>query len=404
MISPSILRKEAEKNRGKITKFMQDLVKTKSYSCEEEKVIRRIADEMDEVGFDKIKIDKMGNLIGQIGKGKTKIMIDGHIDTVHVTPSQPWKVDPFGGVLKGGKIYGRGAADQKCGTAGMVYGGKLIKKLGLEDDYTLYITCTCQEEDCDGLPILHIVQKEGIKPDYVVITDSTDMKLHRGHRGRMEIKVTTKGKSCHGSMPQMGINAIYKMAPIIKEIEALNEKLKVDKFLGKGTVVVSKVECQTPSLCAVPDECTIYLDRRLTIGETKELAIQQIKSLPHGKDAKVEILQYEATCWTGLKVGQEKYFPTWLTPEDSPLVKVGYEAGKIALGKPPIVTRWTFSTNGVASAGRLGIPTIGFGPGREDIAHTVKEYVPVNDLLKASIFYAVFPKMMAESDKVRKGK
>lgn len=401
MVAGSVLRKEAEKNRGKITKFMQDLVRTKSYSCEEEKVIRRIADEMDEVGFDKVRIDKMGNLIGQIGKGKTKIMIDGHIDTVHVTPSQPWKVDPFGGVLKGGKIYGRGAADQKCGTAGMVYGGKLIKKLGLEDDYTLYVTCTCQEEDCDGLPILHLVQKEGIKPDYVVITDSTDMKLHRGHRGRMEIKVTTKGKSCHGSMPQMGINAIYKMAPIIKEIEALNEKLKVDKFLGKGTVVVSKVECQTPSLCAVPDECTIYLDRRLTIGETKELAIQQIKDLPHGKDAKVELLQYEATCWTGLKVGQEKYFPTWLEPENSPLVKAGYEAGKLALGRPPVVTRWTFSTNGVASAGRLGIPTIGFGPGREDIAHTVREYVPVNDLLKASIFYAVFPQMMAQSDRAR---
>jgi putative selenium metabolism hydrolase len=398
MIDNQKLQKASQKNRTAITRFMRDIVRIPSYSCQEREVVHRIAEEMNLVGFDKVFLDKMGNCIGKIGKGKTVILVDGHIDTVQVTPSQKWAVNPFGGVIKNNRIYGRGAADQKGATPAMVYAGKLIKELDLEDDFTFYVSCTCQEEDCDGLPILHIVQKEKIKPDYVVITDSTDMKLHRGHRGRMEIKITMKGKSCHGSMPQLGINAVYKMAPLIQEIEELNKTLHFDPFLGKGTVVVSKIECQTPSLNAVPDECVIYLDRRLTQGETKELALNQIRKLPHAKSAKVELLQYEATAWTGLKVGQEKYFPTWVTPENHPLVIAGLEAGKYALGKKPPLTRWTFSTNGVASAGRLKIPTIGFGPGKEELAHTVKEYVEIEDMVKASIFYATLPKILVQKN------
>lgn len=396
MMNVSTLKKASQKNRSAMTRFMRDLVRIPSYSCQEKEVVHRIAEEMHKTGFDKIFLDKMGNCIGKIGRGKTVILIDGHIDTVQVTPSQNWTINPFGGVMKNNRIYGRGAADQKGATPAMVYAGKLIKELGLEDDYTLYIACTCQEEDCDGLPILHIVEKEHIQPDFVVITDSTDMKLHRGHRGRMEIKVTMKGKSCHGSMPQLGVNAVYKMAPLIEEIETLNQSLHTDPFLGKGTVVVSKIECQTPSLNAVPDECVIYLDRRLTLGETKELALRQIRQMPHAKGAKIELLQYSATSWTGLKVAQEKYFPTWVTAEDHWLVKAGLEAGKYALGRKPILTRWTFSTNGVASAGRLKIPTIGFGPGKEELAHTVKEYVEIEDMVKASVFYATLPKIIVQ--------
>ncbi|HAF96198.1 MAG: selenium metabolism hydrolase [Elusimicrobia bacterium GWC2_51_8] len=379
-----------------ITAFARDIIRIPSFSTKEGKLVVRIKKEMLKVGFDRVKVDRMGNIIGFIGSGKKKIMMDAHIDTVGIGDRSAWKIDPFGGVLKNGVIYGRGATDQKLSMASMVYAGKAIKELGLEGDYTLMVVGSMMEEDCDGLPLLHLIKKEKLKPDFVVITEPTNLAVYRGHRGRMEMKVVTKGRSCHASAPERGDNAVVKMADITKEITALNKKLKHDKFIGKGTVAVTCIECKTPSYNAVPDECTIYLDRRLTIGETLKSSVAEIKRLPSVKKAgaKVEVLYYDATAWTGLKVGQEKYFPTWVLPESHKLVQAGVKAGTVALGKRPVVDKWVFSTNGVASAGRLGIPTIGFGPSNEIYAHTVNENMPVDHLLKAAVFYAVIPQYL----------
>ena len=379
-----------------MTAFARDIIRIPSFSMKEGPLVERIKKEMIKVGFDRIKIDAMGNIIGFIGNGKKKIMIDAHIDTVGIGDKSAWKIDPFAGVLKNDTIYGRGATDQKLSMVSMVYAGKLIKELKLQGDYTFMAVGSVMEEDCDGLPLLHIINKEKIKPDFVVLTEPTCLRVYRGHRGRMEIKVVTKGRSCHASAPERGDNAVVKMSDIVKEITALNKKLKYDKFIGKGTVAVTCIECKTPSYNAVPDECTVYLDRRLTIGETLKSSVAEIQRLPAVKKAKakVEVLYYDAVAWTGLKVGQEKYFPTWVLPESHKLVQAGVKAGTIALGKKPIVDKWVFSTNGVASAGRLKIPTIGFGPSDEVYAHTVNERMAVSDLLKAAVFYAAIPQYL----------
>ncbi len=384
------LNTAVSKYRKDMITFARDLIRIPSFSMQEGSLVTRIKKEMIKVGFDKIKIDAMGNIIGFIGHGKKKIMIDAHIDTVGIGDKTAWKIDPFGGVFKNDTIYGRGATDQKLSMVSMVYGGRLIKELGLEGDYTYMVVGSVMEEDCDGLPLLHIINKEKIKPDFVVLTEPTNLAVYRGHRGRMEMKVVTKGRSCHASAPERGDNAVVKMAAIIEQITALNPRLKKDKFLGKGTVVVTSVDCKTPSLNAVPDECTIYLDRRLTLGETLKSSVDEIKRLPAVKKAgaKVEVLYYDAMAWTGLKVGQEKYFPTWVLPENHKLVQAGVQAGIIALGKKPVVDKWVFSTNGVATAGRLKIPTIGFGPSDEIYAHTVNENMPVDHLVKSAVFYA----------------
>jgi len=384
------LNTAVSKHRKDMITFARDLIRIPSFSMQEGSLVARIKKEMIKVGFDKIKIDAMGNIIGFIGHGKKKIMIDAHIDTVGIGDKTAWKIDPFGGVFKNDTIYGRGATDQKLSMVSMVYGGKLIKELGLEGDYTYMAVGSVMEEDCDGLPLLHIINKEKIKPDFVVLTEPTNLAVYRGHRGRMEMKVVTKGRSCHASAPERGDNAVVKMSAIIEQITALNPKLRKDKFLGKGTVVVTSVDCKTPSLNAVPDECTIYLDRRLTLGETLKSSVEEIKRLPAVKraGAKVEVLYYDAMAWTGLKVGQEKYFPTWVLPENHKLVQAGVKAGIVALGKKPVVDKWVFSTNGVATAGRLKIPTIGFGPSDEIYAHTVNENMPVDHLVKSAVFYA----------------
>lgn len=390
--------KLAKKYEKDMIKFAVKMIQTPSFSTKEGSLVELIKNEMIKVGFDKVKIDSMGNILGFIGKGKIKIMIDAHIDTVGVGDPKAWKIDPFKGIVKNGKIYGRGATDQKLSMVSMVYAGKIIKELGLAEKYTYIAVGSVQEEDCDGLPLLHIINKEKIKPDFVILTEPTNLNLYRGHRGRMELKVITKGKSCHASAPERGDNALTKMSEIIHDIDRLNRKLKKDNFLGKGTVAVTYIECKTPSLNAVPDEATIYLDRRLTKGEDKKLAVSQIKNLPSVRKhkAKVEILNYEAISWTGLKVFQEKYFPTWVLEENHPLVKAGIKAGEIALGKKPHIGKWVFSTNGVATAGRLKIPTIGFGPSDEIYAHSVNEQMPVEHLVKATVFYSVIGNFITE--------
>ncbi|GAB4034129.1 MAG: YgeY family selenium metabolism-linked hydrolase [Elusimicrobiota bacterium] len=389
-INANLLNKKIKSYEKDMVAFARDMIRIPSFSCQEGKLVERIKKEMVKVGFDSVKIDAMGNIIGFIGNGKTKIMLDAHIDTVGVGDPKAWKIDPFAGLLKNNAIYGRGATDQKLSMVSMVYAGKAIKELGLGGDYTYMAVGSVQEEDCDGLPLLHIINKEKIKPDFVVLTEPTNLAVYRGHRGRMEIKVVVKGRSCHASAPERGDNAITKMSYIVQEIEKLNKKLKNDKFLGKGTVAVTFTEAKTPSLNAVPDECTIYLDRRLTVGETLKSSVKEIESLPSVKKykAKVEVLKYNAVSWTGLKVSQEKYFPTWVLEKSHKLVQAGIKAGRVALGKEPVVDKWVFSTNGVASAGRLGIPTIGYGPSNEVYAHSVNEFMPVDHLLKAASFYA----------------
>jgi len=396
MLDAKVLNEAVSKYEKDMIKFARDLVSIPGFSTTEEKVAKRIAEEMKKVGFDKVRFDDMGNVIGVLGTGKTKIMYDAHIDTVGVGDPKEWKWDPFKGKFEKGVIYGRGATDQKLSMVSMVYAAKLIKELRLTGDFTYIAVGSCMEEDCDGLPLLHIIGKEKIKPDYVVLTEPTNLQVYRGHRGRMEMKVVTKGRSCHASAPERGDNAVAKMSPIIDQITALNKKLKNDKFLGKGTVAVTCIECKTPSLNAVPDECTIYLDRRMTVGETVKTSVAEIKALPAVKKAKaaVEVLQYEATAWTGLKVGQEKFFPTWVLPEKHQLVAAGLKAAALVHQKKQTASKWVFSTNGVASAGRLNIPTIGFGPSNEIYAHSVNENMPVEHLLKAAIFYAALPQYL----------
>lgn len=348
---------------------------------------------MEKVGFDKVEIDPMGNVLGYIGHGKHVIAMDAHIDTVGIGDRNLWNYDPYEGYEDDEIIIGRGVTDQEGGMVSMVYAGKIIKDLGLEDDYTLIVTGTVQEEDCDGLCWQYIVNEDKIKPEFVVITEPTSLNIYRGHRGRMEIKVTTHGISCHGSAPERGDNAIFKMAPILNELKALNENLKDDEFLGKGTLTVSEIFFSSPSRCAVADGCTISVDRRLTDGETWEYAIQQIKNLPSVKAAKaeVEMYSYERPSYTDLVYPTECFFPTWVLKEDHPICETAVKCYKDLFKSEPKVDKWTFSTNAVSIMGRYGIPCIGFGPGHEDQAHAPNERTWKEELVKAAAMYALIP-------------
>lgn len=389
-LDTSRLTKEAARLEDGAVRFLRDIVSLPSESTHEEKVARRILQEMERLGFDEAAIDPMGNVLGRVGSGPRKVLFDAHMDTVGVGDPKSWTYDPYQGKVEGKSVFGRGASDNKGAAACQVYAGKLIKDLGLAGDASVYVCGTVQEEDCDGLALRYVIEHD-VRPEAVVLGECTDLAVYRGHRGRVEIKVSTAGVSCHASAPERGKNAIYRMVPIIQGIEGLHGKLANDPFLGPGSIAVTKIECQTGSLNCVPDRCDIYIDRRLTAGETRESAVEEIRGVRGGGDAEISILRYQTKSWKGLVFETEKYFPTWVLAETHPLFRAGVSAGKTALGREPAAGKWTFSTNGIASMGQLGIPTIGFGPSREEYAHTTIDQCPIDHILKSIAFYAAFP-------------
>ncbi len=389
---------QAKNYETQMVSFLRELVAIPSTSSNEGKVIARIKQEMENTGaFDRIWIDPMGNLLGEVGTGPRLIAVDAHVDTVDVGNPDEWQHDPFEGKVEDGFVYGRGAGDQEGAVPAMVYAGKIIKDLGLQsDEWRLLVTFTVQEEDCDGLCWQYIVNEGKIRPECVVVTDSTNAKILRGHRGRMEIGVTVHGRSAHGSMPHKGDNAVYKIAKIISEIEKLNDNLTDNEFLGKGTITVSYVDCKTPSLCAVPNQAYIHLDRRVTEGETKESALAEVRQAVARagvEDAEVKLNHYAKPSWTGLVYETENYFPTWIFPESDPHVQAASDTYKKLFNEEPTISRWTFSTNAVSIAGMFGIPCVGFGPAEEEVAHTVNDRVPIEHLVKCAAFYATYPEI-----------
>jgi len=392
---------DARELEADLTAFMQDIIRIPSLSSQEGNVIERIREEMEKLDFDEVTVDPMGNLIGRIGSGPRVIALDGHVDTVDVGDRSLWDREPFSGDVEDGILYGRGTSDMKGGVASSVYAGGLIKKRGIPDDVTLYVTATVQEEDCDGLCWQYIANEDGIRPELVVITEPTSLRIYRGHRGRMEMEVQTSGLSCHGSAPERGVNAVYKMAGIIADIESLNERLEPRDPLGKGTVTISEIRSTSPSLCAVADGCTIHLDRRLTIGETEATAVAEIEALPsvRAADATVTVLDYAVPSYTGLTYPTRKYYPTWQLSTEAAGTKAALAAHQNAFGEGAVVGFWVFSTNAVATAGMLGIPTIGFGPGHEKFAHAPNEQVEIEHLVRCSAFYTALVDEFAKGPK-----
>ena len=426
------VKRAAEAYLPQMTRFLRDLIAIPSESCEEEGVIRRTIREMEALGFDKAWIDPEGNALGYMGDGEKIIAFDGHIDTVGIGNRDNWTNDPYEGYETDDIIYGRGGSDQEGGVVSAVYGAKIMKDLGLiPAGYKILVTATVQEEDCDGLCWQYIHNEDGITPEFVVSTEPTDGGIYRGHRGRMEIRVDVAGVSCHGSAPERGDNAIYKMAEIVSEVKQLNENgcAETDaikglvkmlepefnpehyedaRFLGRGTCAVSQIFYTSPSRCAVADSCSISIDRRMTAGETWDSCLKEIEDLPACKKygAKVSMYMYDRPAWTGLKYETECYFPTWINKESAPHVQALADAHKalygdkrvghpdaMALRHRPLIDKWTFSTNGVSIQGRYGIPCVGFGPGAESQAHAPNEITWKEDLVRCAAVYALAPSL-----------
>lgn len=391
------LQNRVAEHRESIIRFMREVCAIPSMDSQIGPVGERIAEEMRRLGYDEVRFDKMGNILGRIGTGPKTIVYDSHIDTVGIGDRSAWQWDPFEGKVEDGVLYARGAGDEKGSTPGMVYGLALAREFGWLEGWTAYYFGN-MEEWCDGLaPNAFVEVDPGIRPDYVVIGEPTRMQVYRGHKGRVEMRVVAKGRSAHAASNQVGDNAIYKILPVIAQIRDLEPQLGNHEFLGHGKITVSDMRVQTPSINAVPDEATIYIDRRLTFGEDKDAAIAQIVALiptEHRDSITVEELYYDEPSYTGFVFPVDKYFPAWAYEESHPLVQAGLRTRE-RIGLPVAPSgKWNFSTNGVYWAGKAQIPAIGFGPGDEETAHTVNDSVPLDDMVKATEFYALLPALL----------
>ncbi len=386
------IRDAAREQAGPVARFLSDLVRIRSLSGEEGAVIARIAREMRDAGLDDVRVDAFGNVSGGLGRSGPLLAFDAHVDTVDVGNRDAWEGDPFAGEVRDGCVWGRGASDQKAGMAAAIFAARVLRNLGVETPFRFLAVGSVQEEDCDGLCWQYLLREKVIVPDCVVITEPTCCEVYRGHRGRMEIAVSVEGLSAHGSAPERGINAIYRMADILKELEVLNDRLTAHPFLGKGSLTVSEIRSGSPSLCAVADHARIHVDRRLTLGETRDSALREIESLPSVQryGGRVEVLRYDRPTHTGYVLPAEKYYPCWLFEEDHPAVRAACRTWEALFEAPCRPGRWLFSTNGVATAGMFGVPTVGFGPGDERFAHAPNERCEIEHLVRAVAFYAAF--------------
>jgi putative selenium metabolism hydrolase len=386
----------ARSHEPAIVDFLRGMIAIPAESGHERERCELVHETYRALGFDPW-FDELGTVVARTGSGPFTVLFDGHVDCVGVGDPAAWPHDPFRGRFEDGQIWGRGAVDELPAIAAMAYGAKILIDRGLPAHVTLLLTASVMEEDCDGACLLHLIERRRVRPDVVVLGEPTDLAVFRGHRGRLEATITTRGVSAHGAHAELGVNALYAMAPIIEDVAALDSRLPRDPFLGKGSVIVSHIACTTPSLNAVPDSATITLDRRLTGGETVDSALSELRALPHLGTAEVQLLHYQATGWNGGTVAQDKYFPTWVLEEGHPLVQGVAAAATEVLGRAPAISRWHFSTNGVATMGRLGIPTVGFAPGREELAHTTQEHVSVDDLVSATAVYSLIPEVLCQS-------
>jgi putative selenium metabolism hydrolase len=346
---------------------------------------------MKALGFSEVWGDPIGNVVGRIGPGHgPTLMLNAHMDTVRVSDRDSWSRDPFEASVEDGVLYGLGSCDMKGGLAAMLYGARLVQDAGVTLNGDLVVACVVQEEQCEGLGTRVVVEEGGIRPDWVVLGEPTNLNVSRGQRGRLEMRLVTHGRSAHAASPHLGDNAIYLAARLVFGLEMLAEQLGEDEFLGRGTLAVTDIASNASSRNAVPDSCALIIDRRLTLGENETKALAEVQRViaREGVSADVEVTRYRTTSYTGYECDTREFYPAWVIAADHPLVNAMVQAAQTELRRRPQVTCWGFSTEGVFTAGEAGIPTVGFGPGREECAHAADEHVRMDDVYAAAQVYA----------------
>jgi putative selenium metabolism hydrolase len=380
----------SDEERRDLLDFTRRLVRTPSLPGDEGAVAALVMAEMERLGFRDVQADEAGNVFGTVGAETGPLLLfDSHMDTVEPANPQAWTMDPWSGVVRDGRLYGLGSCDMKSGLAATIYGIAHLRRLGLPLRGRVIVAAVVLEEPAEGTGTRLLFQLNRIRPDWVVIAEPSSLHIVRAQRGHLEMTVEVHGRSAHSAAPQLGKNAIYEAARVIFGLELLEEQLPAHPFLGKGVLAVTEISSQAVSRNAIPYACHLFIDRRLTVGETEALALTEVQRViaREGVSADVRVVEEQVRTYTGHTYTARRASPPWLFDEGHPLIRAAVQAVR-NVGLRPQVGRWDFATEGAYTAGVLQIPTVGLGPGDPAMAHTVNESVAVEELYAAASIYA----------------
>ncbi|MDR1520984.1 MAG: YgeY family selenium metabolism-linked hydrolase [Planctomycetota bacterium] len=392
-----------EEQKKEVVQLCRELIRRRSYSGQEAGAADALADFMRGKGFDEVFIDRYGSVVGSV-RGKRPgpgILFDGHIDTVPVVDVHGWKHDPFGGEAADGRIYGRGASDMKGATAAMACAAaNFAKATGRDFAGTVHVAGVVFEELFEGVAAREISAR--VKPEFVVIGEASELNLKIGQRGRAEIVLETAGVPAHSANPEKGVNAVHAMIKLIAEVERIVPGRQ--PVLGKGVSVLTDIiSTPYPGASVVPSGCRVTYDRRLLVGETREAVIAPYREAAERLAAADPAFRGTASfargkekCHTGDSIEGERFFPGWLFGADAEFVRKAL-AGLRSVGLEPEISHYSFCTNGSHYAGEAGIKTLGFGPSRENLAHTTDEYIEETQLYAALDGYQAISKALLEA-------
>jgi len=379
-----------DSTRRSLLDFTRRLVQTPSPSGQEADVAALVMDEMRRLGYDHVSMDSTGNVLGCVGDGTGPIvMLNSHMDTVEAAEPAAWRFDPLGATVRDGRLYGLGACDMKAGLAACVYGAALLAADSRRPSGTILVACVGLEEPSEGTCTRTLFESSDLCPDWVVIAEPSNLDVVRAQRGHLEMRLTVHGASAHSSTPELGDNAIYAASRVIFGLEILADQLMVDPFLGPGVMAVTDIASHAVSRNAVPDRCELFLDRRLTVGETEAAALLEVQRIiaREGVRAQVAVVEDVVTTHTGVRLNARRASLPWVLDERHPLVQQMVQSAR-SIGLRPAVTRWPFATEGAFTAAVAGVPTVGFGPGDPEQLHRPNESVEVAQIYDAALAYA----------------
>ncbi|MFQ5819570.1 MAG: YgeY family selenium metabolism-linked hydrolase [Candidatus Heimdallarchaeota archaeon] len=390
-----------EEQKENLISFCQDLVRIPSLSGKEGEIAKIVTQQMEALGYTEVSTDELGSVLGTLkGKNRISILFNGHMDHVPAGSLDNWSVDPFGATIKevGGQraIFGRGVVDMKGALAAQVFAGGMLCQLGITPPGDLHVAAVVHEEDHEGSAMEYIITQRGVRPDLVVLGEPTSLNLSIGQKGRCELEVVTKGRTSHGSKPELGINAVYHMAKIVEAVEQLNkQQMPQHEFLGRASVALIRISCSPGQGNVIPDGCRIVLDRRTLPAEREEDLIEEVnqflgevKAKVPNLDARVRIMEENLQCYTGKKLVAHKYYPAWAMAHSDPFIQKTKTILEAMMNSEVKIQKWDFSTDGVYTAGMAKIPTIGYGPGDETQAHSPDEHLFIDQLVTATKGYA----------------
>ena len=399
----------------KVLGTIQKSISIPSLSGQEEEVIKYLMRVASRLGFSSVGTDRMGNLVveGIIGSGEgPTIVMTGHTDTVNADP-ESWAPEtrPWTGAIRDGRLYGRGSSDMKSALVCMLYGAAALIREPGGCNGKIAVVGTVVEELFEGICFIEALKQ--IHPDYIIVGEASEGKINVGQRGRAEIVITSFGQEQHASTGRQVINAIEQSAYMIDVFHRWYRS-DIDQILGKRNIVPTDIKIPVGGgggldgrggNSTVPKRVEITYDIRTLVDDTRESILDLVRSnlerevviarklYPKFRDPTIDFATDVALTWTGISLDTEKFAPAWKTRKDSPLVVKAIRGVERTLGIIPEMSYYSFCTDGsaVIPYRRLfpdkDISIIGYGPGREDQAHTINESIGIEDLQNILLGY-----------------